>query len=47
LRRQLGLPVEATIVIYTGRLVTYKGLPLLLRVWQDIQPPSMKTPISC
>jgi glycosyltransferase involved in cell wall biosynthesis len=36
LRRQLGLPVEATIVIYTGRLVTYKGLPLLLRVWQDI-----------
>jgi glycosyltransferase involved in cell wall biosynthesis len=36
LRRQLGLPVEAQIVIYTGRLVRYKGLPLLLRVWQEI-----------
>jgi len=24
-------------VTYTGRLVSYKGLPLLLRVWQEIQ----------
>jgi glycosyltransferase involved in cell wall biosynthesis len=37
LRRQLGLPVEAQIVIYTGRLVRYKGLPLLLKVWREIQ----------
>lgn len=36
LRQQLGLPAEAAIVIYTGRLVTYKGLPLLLQVWRDI-----------
>jgi glycosyltransferase involved in cell wall biosynthesis len=37
LRRQLGLPVEAQIVIYTGRLVRYKGLPFLLKVWREIQ----------
>jgi glycosyltransferase involved in cell wall biosynthesis len=37
LRRQLDLPKRDTIVTYTGRLVSYKGLPLLLRVWQDIQ----------
>jgi glycosyltransferase involved in cell wall biosynthesis len=37
LRRQLGLPVEAQIVIYTGRLVRYKGLPLLLQVWRELQ----------
>jgi glycosyltransferase involved in cell wall biosynthesis len=37
LRQQLGLPVEAQIVIYTGRLVSYKGLPLLIRVWREIQ----------
>jgi glycosyltransferase involved in cell wall biosynthesis len=36
LRRKLGLSPEATIVIYTGRLVSYKGLPLLLCVWRDI-----------
>jgi glycosyltransferase involved in cell wall biosynthesis len=37
LRRQLGLPVAAQIVIYTGRLVRYKGLPLLLQVWREVQ----------
>lgn len=37
LRAKLDLPLTAKIVIYTGRLVSYKGLPLLLRVWQDIQ----------
>jgi glycosyltransferase involved in cell wall biosynthesis len=37
LRRKLGLSAKDTIVIFTGRLVSYKGLPLLLRVWQDIQ----------
>jgi glycosyltransferase involved in cell wall biosynthesis len=33
----LGLPQTGKIAIYTGRLVSYKGLPLLLRVWQEIQ----------
>jgi len=36
LRDRLGIPQTATVVIYTGRLVSYKGLPLLLRVWQEI-----------
>lgn len=36
LRAKLGLPQTDQIVIYTGRLVSYKGLPLLLRVWQEI-----------
>jgi len=35
-RQQLGLPLIGKIVIYTGRLVSYKGLPLLLRVWQAL-----------
>ena len=35
LRKQLGLP-DGPIVVYTGRLVLYKGLPLLLRVWCDL-----------
>ena len=38
LRTKLNLPASARLVIYTGRLVSYKGLPLLLRVWKDIQP---------
>jgi glycosyltransferase involved in cell wall biosynthesis len=37
LRRKLGLPETGKIVTYTGRLVSYKGLPLLLRVWQEVQ----------
>lgn len=37
LRRQLGLPLTGKIAIYTGRLVSYKGLPLLLQVWREIQ----------
>jgi glycosyltransferase involved in cell wall biosynthesis len=36
LRRKLGLPEAAPIGVYTGRLVEYKGLPLLVRVWQSI-----------
>jgi len=36
LRRQLSLPVEAALVVYTGRLVSYKGLPLLLRIWTEV-----------
>lgn len=36
LRRSLDIPLANSIVIYTGRLVSYKGLPLLLKVWQEI-----------
>lgn len=35
-REKLNLPRDAVIAIYTGRLVSYKGLPLLLRVWNQI-----------
>jgi glycosyltransferase involved in cell wall biosynthesis len=37
LRRQLGLPEVGKFIIYTGRLVSYKGLPLLLKVWNDLR----------
>jgi glycosyltransferase involved in cell wall biosynthesis len=37
LRRQLSIPKKRTIVTYAGRLVSYKGLPLLLRVAEAIQ----------
>jgi glycosyltransferase involved in cell wall biosynthesis len=37
LREQLNLPQAAVIAIYTGRLVSYKGLPLLLKVWDEIR----------
>lgn len=37
LREQLSLPAEAVVAIYTGRLVSYKGLPLLLRVWNEVR----------
>lgn len=37
LREKLKLPQAATIAIYTGRLVSYKGLPLLLKVWNEIR----------
>ena len=37
LREKLSLRVDAKIAIYTGRLVTYKGLPLLLNVWDNIR----------
>jgi len=36
LREKLNLPRELTISIYTGRLVSYKGLPLLLQTWNDL-----------
>jgi len=36
LREKLGLPKNEVIVIYTGRLVSYKGLPLLLEAWRTI-----------
>lgn len=37
LREKLNLPKAAIIAIYTGRLVSYKGLPLLLKVWDEIR----------
>jgi glycosyltransferase involved in cell wall biosynthesis len=35
LRRKLGLP-SAPVAVYTGRLVSYKGLPSLLRAWRNV-----------
>jgi glycosyltransferase involved in cell wall biosynthesis len=35
LRHQLGLPA-GPVLVYTGRLVSYKGLPLLLDAWREI-----------
>jgi glycosyltransferase involved in cell wall biosynthesis len=35
LRAKLGLPPGAFVAVYSGRLVSYKGLPLLLEVWRD------------
>jgi glycosyltransferase involved in cell wall biosynthesis len=43
LRRQFALPAGSRIVIFTGRLVSYKGLPLLLRVWREIQKRHQQT----
>ena len=37
LRGKLNLPQDTIIAIYTGRLVAYKGLPLLLKVWNEIR----------
>ncbi len=37
LREKLILSPAAIIAIYTGRLVSYKGLPLLLKVWDEIR----------
>jgi glycosyltransferase involved in cell wall biosynthesis len=37
LRDKLHLPQSTIIAIYTGRLVSYKGLPLLLKVWDEIR----------
>jgi glycosyltransferase involved in cell wall biosynthesis len=36
LREKLGLPIDKRLVIFTGRLVSYKGLPLLLNVWERV-----------
>ncbi|MBU0677921.1 MAG: glycosyltransferase family 4 protein, partial [Verrucomicrobia bacterium] len=37
MRAKLGLPADHTIVIFTGRIVSYKGVPRLLDVWNDIR----------
>jgi glycosyltransferase involved in cell wall biosynthesis len=35
-RKALGFPLHRTVTVYTGRLVSYKGLPMLLRVWKEL-----------
>jgi glycosyltransferase involved in cell wall biosynthesis len=35
-RQRLGLATDARIFVYTGRLVSYKGLPVLLRAWSRV-----------
>jgi glycosyltransferase involved in cell wall biosynthesis len=37
LRQKLAIPNKRVIITYTGRLVSYKGLPLLLRVAETMQ----------
>lgn len=37
LRTRLGLP-PGPVVVYTGRLVSYKGLPLLVEAWRKLVP---------
>jgi glycosyltransferase involved in cell wall biosynthesis len=37
LRQKLGLPLDKTLFVFTGRLVSYKGLPLLLEVWKRLR----------
>jgi glycosyltransferase involved in cell wall biosynthesis len=36
LRQRLRLPLDALIVVYTGRLVTYKGVLLLADIWPSL-----------
>ncbi len=36
LRTRLGVDEAARVAVYTGRLVSYKGLPTLLRAWPDV-----------
>jgi glycosyltransferase involved in cell wall biosynthesis len=37
-RAALGVGAQERLVVYTGRLVTYKGLPGLLRAWERLAP---------
>jgi glycosyltransferase involved in cell wall biosynthesis len=36
-REALALPRDGRIAVYTGRLVSYKGLPLLLGIWPEVR----------
>ena len=44
LRLQLGLPLQATLVVFAGRLVPEKRVDHLLRVWGDVRS---KHPAAC
>lgn len=35
-RRELGVPADVRLLVYTGRLVEYKGLPGLVEVWPQV-----------
>lgn len=37
LRHELGESPEARLLVYTGRLVNYKGLPGLIEIWPDVR----------
>jgi glycosyltransferase involved in cell wall biosynthesis len=36
IRKTLGIPPDKTVAVFIGRLVYWKGLPLLVRVWKEI-----------
>jgi glycosyltransferase involved in cell wall biosynthesis len=36
LRRKLGLPERGVFAIFTGRIVSYKGIPHLVRAWERL-----------
>lgn len=36
LRRRLGISPDAAVAVYVGRLVSYKGLPMLIDVWERV-----------
>ncbi len=38
LRKQLGLPKDRLLLIYTGRIALSKGVMMLLEAWRDIAP---------
>jgi glycosyltransferase involved in cell wall biosynthesis len=42
IRTRLGFSPDDLLVIYTGRLVSYKGLPLLLKVWNSLSEKHMQ-----
>jgi glycosyltransferase involved in cell wall biosynthesis len=37
IRQRLNLPSQDQLIIFTGRLMTTKGLPLLVKIWNNIQ----------
>lgn len=37
LRQKLGLPANDRLAIFTGRIVSYKGVPVLVDVWRKIR----------
>jgi len=37
LRRKLGIPEAATVAVFSGRIVAYKGVPSLTRVWERLR----------